>query len=195
MGHYFINDDNLKSEIRKTQATIKNYRFTFYTDNGVFSKKGLDFATRCLLETLDTTKIKGNVLDFGCGYGPIGIYVAKTTDTSVDMVDINSRSIALAIKNAEINNVDVNIFESNIYDKITKKYDFIITNPPIRVGKEVLYKILFQASNYLNENGQLWLVVNKQQGAKSLVRDLKEAYEVDVVAKIKGFYIICCKSN
>ncbi len=195
MGHYFINDDNLKSEIRKTQATIKNYRFTFYTDNGVFSKKGLDFATRCLLETLDTTKIKGNVLDFGCGYGPIGIYVAKTTDTSVDMVDINSRSIALAIKNAEINNVDVNIFESNIYDKITKKYDFIITNPPIRVGKEVLYKILFEASNYLNENGQLWLVVNKQQGAKSLVRDLKEAYEVDVVAKIKGFYIICCKSN
>ena len=67
----------------------------------------------------------------------------------------------------------------------------IVSNPPIRVGKKILYEILFDAKKYLNKNGELWIVVNKQQGAKSLIKDLEKAYKVEVKDKVSGFYIIC----
>ena len=188
MSYYFTNDESLKSEVKKINVKINNLPFSFYTDNGVFSKKGLDFGTRTLLESL--TNIKGNVLDVGCGYGPIGIYVAKIFKTSVDMVDINKRSLDLSLKNAKLNNVTVNIFESNLYENINKKYDFIITNPPIRVGKKILYQLLFEAKKYLNKDGELWLVINKDQGAKSVLKDLSLEYKTSIVTKNKGFYII-----
>jgi len=188
MEHYFTNNENLKSEEQKIKVKINNIDFTFITDNGVFSKKGLDFGTRTLLESI--SQLHGNVLDFGCGYGPIGIYIKKTNDCNVDMIDINKRSINLAKKNAILNKVDVNIFESDIYSNVTKKYNFIITNPPIRIGKEKLYEILFDASKYLEKNGELWLVINKNQGAKSLFKDLSLKYETSIITKNKGFYII-----
>jgi 16S rRNA (guanine1207-N2)-methyltransferase len=193
MGHYFTNDDNLKSNENIIDVMIKNNKYSFITDNGVFSKKGLDFGTRSLLEVLNIDKIKGRVLDFGCGYGPIGIYVRKNTNAVVDMIDINKRSLELARKNAKLNNVDVNIFESDTYQNINNKYDFIITNPPIRIGKDKLYEILFNAKRYLNKDGELWLVINKNQGAKSLFQDLREVYDVKIVEKNKGFFIILAK--
>ena len=188
MSYYFTNDDSLKSEVKKINVIINNLPFSFYTDNGVFSKKGLDFGTRTLLESLEN--IKGNVLDIGCGYGPIGIYVAKIFKTNVDMVDINKRSLDLSLKNAKLNEVKVNIFESDLYSNINKQYDFIITNPPIRVGKKTLYQLLFEAKKHLNKNGELWLVINKDQGAKSVLKDLTLEYKTEVVVKNKGFYII-----
>lgn len=188
MTHYFTNNENLKSNEHKIMVKINKTEFNFITDNGVFSKKGLDFGTRTLLENIPS--ISGNVLDFGCGYGPIGIYIKKTNDCNVDMADINKRSLNLALKNAELNNVEVNVFESDIYSNIHKKYDFIISNPPIRIGKEKLYKILFSASNYLKKDGELWIVINKDQGAKSVFKDLSEKYETSIIAKNKGFYII-----
>lgn len=193
MSYYFSNDDTVKSEIKKHDVIINNTKFSFYTDNGVFSKKGLDFGTRALLESLKD--VSGDVLDFGCGYGPIGIFIKKTFDTYVDMVDINKRSINLAIKNANLNNVTVNVFESNIYENVNKKYDYIISNPPIRVGKKILYDILTNAKNYLKSNGKMIFVVNKDQGAKSIIKDLEEYYNVEVLNKVKGFYIISLKSR
>lgn len=194
MNHYFTNQE-LKSNIKEFTALINEKKYTFLTDNGVFSKKGLDFGTRTLLETLKIEEIKGNVLDFGCGYGPIGIYIKTNTNSCVDMVDINKRSLHLAKENAKINKADVNIFESNIYSNVTKKYDYIITNPPIRVGKKILYQILFEAKEHLNKNGELWLVVSKDQGAKSLLKDLEKEYTVKVENKNKGFYIISAINN
>ena len=111
------------------------------------------------------------------------------------MVDINKRAINLTLKNAELNKVNVNAFESNIYSNVSKKYDYIVTNPPIRVGKKVLYQILFEAKQHLNQNGELWLVINKNQGAKSLFTDLKKEYNAFVVNKNKGFYIIRAINN
>lgn len=192
MAHYFENDDTLKSKERQILVKINNINFSFLTDYGVFSKNGLDFGTRTLLETLDTSKISGKVLDFGCGYGPIGIYIAKTTNSEVHMIDINRRVLELARKNVSLNHVNVNIYESNIYEKVTEQFDYIISNPPIRVGKEILYKILFEAKEHLKENGELWIVVNKDQGAKSLVKDLEKEYSVEIKNKKKGFYIIQC---
>lgn len=192
MGHYFTNEDIESKEV-KTTCTINKMTLTFITDNGVFAKRGLDFGTRLLLENLED--LKGEVLDFGCGYGPIGIYIKKAYDTKVDMLDINKRALNLAKKNAKENNVSVNIFESDIYENVTKQYDYIITNPPIRVGKKKLYEILFEAKNYLKENGKLYLVIHKDQGAKTLVKDLEKQYKTEVIGKNKGFYIICALNN
>lgn len=192
MSHYFTND-YVESNEQKTKCIIKNTELTFITDNGVFSKKGLDFGTRTLLETLDN--ISGQVLDFGCGYGPIGIYVKKTFETEVDAIDINVRALNLAKKNAELNNTKINIFESNMYENITKQYDYIITNPPIRVGKKILYQILFDAKKHLKKEGQLWLVIHKDQGAKTLAKELEKEYKIEIKNKNKGFYIICATNN
>lgn len=191
MSYYFSNDANLKSEIKKFDTKIHDIPLSFYTDNGVFSKRNLDFGTRCLLESLPI--LKGDVLDLGCGYGSIGIYLKKVYDVTIDMVDINLRSLSLAKQNAELNKVEVNIFESNGYQNITKKYDYIVTNPPIRVGKKILYELLFNAREYLKTNGELWLVISKNQGAKTLARDLEESYEVEIINKVKEFYVIKCR--
>ena len=120
MNHYFTNEE-LPSNIKEITTIINKKKYKFLTDNGVFSKKGLDFGTRTLLETLNLNEIKGEILDFGCGYGPIGIYVKDNTDAIVDMVDVNKRSIHLAKENAKLNKVSVNIFESDIYSKVAKK--------------------------------------------------------------------------
>ena len=193
MSHYFENDKNLKSEWQEHKINILNKSYTFITDHGVFSKQGLDFGTRTLIETIPINEISGDVLDLGCGYGPIGIIIKDNTNAKVDMIDINLRSLHLAKMNATKNNVPVNVFESNGYSNISKKYDYIITNPPIRVGKKKLYELLFEAKKYLKENGELWLVINKNQGAKSVVKDLEKEYEVEIVKKNKGFYIIMAK--
>lgn len=195
MEHYFINNTKIKTNEKLHDVIINETKLRFISDNGVFSKRGLDFGTRTLLETIPIGKIDGDVLDFGCGYGPIGIYVALKTKSKVDMIDVNLRSLNLAKKNALLNNVNVNIFESDIYKNITKKYNYIISNPPIRVGKKILYEILFGAKKHLEINGELWIVINKDQGAKSVVRDLEKEYDVKVVNKNKGFYIICARSN
>ena len=195
MAHYFTNDLNIKNDIKKHQVIIKNENFEFLTDNGVFSKKGLDFGTRTLLESLPLDKINGRVLDFGCGYGPVGIFVKSKTNAIVDMIDVNERALSLAKQNATLNKVDVSIFQSDIYSNVSCKYDYIISNPPIRVGKEILYKILFGAKEYLKENGELWIVINKDQGAKSVMKDLEKEYTVNLVCKNKGFFIIVAKNN
>ena len=168
MAHYFENDDTLKSVIKNIDVLIEN---------------------------LEIKNITGKVLDIGCGYGPIGIYVASMTKANVHMIDINRRSLELARKNVNLNHVNIQIYESNIYENVKEKFDFIITNPPIRVGKEILYKILFDAKKYLNEFGQLWLVINKNQGAKSLIKDLSQEYDVQIITKNKGFYILKCMSK
>ena len=195
MGYYFDKKTNVESKEVTTRAEIGSRLYTFKTDNNVFSKKGLDFGTRTLLETLDIENIKGDVLDLGCGYGPIGIYIASNTTSNVDMIDINERALNLAKINAQINRVEVNIFESDIYSNITKKYDYIITNPPIRVGKKILYEILINAKDYLKENGHLIFVINKDQGAKSTMKDMEKYYKVKLINKNKGFFIIDCEKS
>lgn len=189
MSHYFTNDE-IKSNEKIYVTKINDIELKFYTDNGVFSKNKLDFGTRTLLENLEIDRFKGKILDFGCGIGPIGIYLSLKTKEKIDMIDINKRSLSLAIKNSKLNNANTNIFESNIYEKINKKYDFIVSNPPIRVGNEVLYKILFEAKEHLNENGELWIVINKDQGAKTITKKLEQFYDVTIVEKNKGFYVI-----
>ena len=195
MSYYFDKNTNVESKEITTRAEICGKFYTFKTDNNVFSKKGLDFGTRTLLESIDLKNISGDVLDFGCGYGPIGICIKSNTTANVDMVDVNLRALKLARSNASINKVDVNIFESDIYSNVKKKYDYIITNPPIRVGKKILYEILIKAKDYLKEKGHLMFVINKDQGAKSTMKDMEEYYIVKLIEKNKGFYVIDCQNH
>ena len=195
MSYYFDKNTDVKSNEKTVHVNINNLMYAFITDNNVFSKKGLDFGTRTMLECLDLKSINGDILDFGCGYGPVGIYIKSNTNSNVDMIDINERAINLAKKNAKLNNVDVNIFESDIYSNVSKKYDYIITNPPIRVGKEILYKILVGAKEHLKENGSLIFVINKDQGAKSTMEYLKNYYNVNILEKNKGFYVFQCEKH
>lgn len=192
MGQYFTNE-KLPSDVRKTECFVLGNKFTFLTDNGVFSKDGLDFGSRLLLETIPLEEVGGKILDMGCGYGVFGIILGKLTSANIDMVDVNLRALHLTERNAKLNGVsNVNVFESNAYEKISAKYSSIITNPPIRAGKKVVYDIVMNAKDYLNEDGKLFIVIRKEQGAKSLIVDLKKIYTVEVLEKSKGFYIIKC---
>lgn len=191
MEHYFTNNKNLKTDINKINAKIKDTTFIFYTDNGVFNKKGLDYGTRFLLENFSFEN-KKSFLDVGCGCGPIGLYIAMNSKNyCVDMIDVNDRAINLTKKSIEENKLtNINVYRSNVYENVKNKYDAIITNPPIHAGKEIVYSIIKNAKNYLNENGELWIVMRKDQGAKSMIKDMKDIYLFDVVAKSKGFYIL-----
>lgn len=193
MNHYFTNE-KLKSDIKKVLIKIEDRTFTFNTDLGVFSKKGLDFGSRTLINALLKENLFGSVLDVGCGYGTIGIILSTFFSLNTDMIDVNKRAVHLANMNIKENKVkNCNAFVSDIYLNVSKKYDFIITNPPIRAGKEVVYKILFEAKEHLNDNGTLYFVINKDQGALSTKKDLEKIAKVEVLEKNKGFYVMKCK--
>ena len=192
MGQYFDNQD-LPSKMVKTECFLLGNRFIFYTDNGVFSKDGLDFGSRLLLETIPLEEVGGKVLDMGCGYGVFGIVLNKLTSCAVDMVDVNLRAIHLSEINIHENHCqNISVFESNVYENIHSKYSCIVTNPPIRAGKKVVYDIVMNAKDYLEKDGSLFLVIRKEQGAKSLIFDLKKQYNVEVLEKKKGFFILKC---
>lgn len=192
MGQYFDND-KLPSNMVKTECFVLGKKFIFNTDNGVFSKDGLDFGSRLLLESIPLEEVGGKVLDMGCGYGVFGIVINKLTSCCVDMVDVNLRAIHLSQINIKENHCsNINVFESNVYENIDSKYSSIITNPPIRAGKKIVYDIVMKAKDYLEDNGKLFLVIRKEQGAKSLIRDLEKVYSVKILEKKKGFFILEC---
>ena len=194
MSQYFENA-NLPSEINQCETYFLGTLFKFNTDNGVFSKEKLDFGTRLLLENLPLQEINGEVLDLGCGYGVVSIILSKLTNGNFDAVDVNRRALHLSEMNMKLNHASgINFFESYCYDAIDKekKYDYIITNPPIRAGKEVVYNMLRGAKEHLKDDGKLYFVMRKDHGAKTAMRDISDIYNVEVVAKDKGFFIIKC---
>jgi len=194
MSQYFENDNTIKSQRKKIIIKIKDETFELITDNATFSKDKLDYGTRLLLETITSKKLNGKALDLGCGYGPIGIYLSKKTELKeIDMIDINDRALKLAkenVKNNKLNNI--NIYKSNIYENVEKKYNYIITNPPIRAGKEVLRNILINAKEHLLEEGELWFVMRKNHGVNSMIKELEKHYNIEIMNKEKGFYIVKC---
>jgi len=195
LEHYFTNNTNLKSELRTIIYKIDDKEFTFFSDNGVFSKDKVDFGSSLLVKTIiDNKKDKFlNILDVGCGYGFIGIILSKLMSSKVTMIDINDRAIHLTLKNIKNLNIDGEAYVSDGYSNVGGKFDLIVSNPPIRAGKSVVYRILDDAFNYLADNGELWFVIRKEQGAKSAIKHLEEKYFVKVVEKSKGFYIIMAK--
>ncbi len=194
MSHYFENDKNLISNIKPFNVNIDGINFTFNTDNGVFSKGELDFGTSLLIKNVLKLHVSGDILDLGCGYGVIGVVLKKLTNSNVFMSDVNKRAIHLTKANAKKNMVEVNVFESDGYENLDYMFDYVISNPPIRVGKKKLYELLINSKKHLKDNGEIIIVVRKEQGALSLIRDMSKYYIVNVLDKEKGFLIISLKS-
>lgn len=190
MSHYFENDKNLVSDIKPFNISVNGNSFTFNTDNGVFSKGELDFGTNLLIKNVLKLNITGDILDLGCGYGAIGIILGKINNCNVTMSDINKRALHLTKMNAKKNGISVNVVESDGYENIDDSFDYIISNPPIRVGKKKLYELLIESKKHLKENGELIIVVRKEQGALSLMKDMANYYNVKLLDKDKGFMII-----
>ena len=197
MEHYFSSDPSVKSEERKIEYELNDEKFVFISDNGVFSKNHVDFATDFLMKTI-VKEIHGTVLDVGCGYGVIGIVAARQKNVeSVKMLDINHRALDLARKNVFQNKINdkVEIVESNGFDKIIEeeKFDTIVSNPPIRAGKSVIYRMYQEAYNHLKEDGSFYIVINKKHGAPSTITFLKTLFaNVKVLDKKAGFHVIKC---
>ena len=191
MSHYFENDKNLVSDIKSFNIVVNNVSFDFNTDNGVFSKWELDFGTELLIKNVLKMHLGGTILDLGCGYGPIGIIIKKITDANIIMSDVNRRALHLTKMNAKKNNVNVEVVESDGYENIGEMFDYVISNPPIRIGKKLLYKLLIDTK----EHGEMVIVVRKEQGALSLIRDMSVYYDVKVIDKEKGFLIISLKND
>lgn len=193
MSQYFDNDKNIKSERKIIKFNFDNKVFSIYSDNGVFSKDRFDYGTRVLLNSVDIDKLYGNVLDLGCGLGVVGIILGTfNKGINIDMVDINERAIDLAKNNLVLNNIKANVFVSDIYSNIDNKYDFIITNPPIRAGKNVIRGFLLGSYDYLKDDGILYFVMRKDHGVKSMIKELSVKFNTSIVNKDKGFYVVLC---
>lgn len=195
MTHYFTDNRNLTENRKEHSFRFSGYLYTFTTDNGVFSKTGVDYGSQVLLNNAVELDLKGSVLDMGCGYGVLSIVLKHTfPECSVTGVDVNPRAVELTVLNAEKNGTEIDTFVSDGYVAVESKFDTIVTNPPIRTGKKVIYKMFEDASEHLNEGGNFMAVVRKQQGAESAVKKLTEVFgNCEVIDRDKGYWILLCR--
>ena len=197
-NYYYSENPEVTHQERHWNFELLGNNFQFTTDNGVFSKRTVDFGSRTLLKALaqkdQLTGIKGKILDVGCGYGPIGLALAKKhSQLQVDMVDVNELALSLARQNAIANKVqNVNIFTSNIYQNIKDDdYTMIMSNPPIRAGKKIVYEILTCAYAHLAINGFLTVVIQKKQGAPSVKKKMTETFDnCKMIFRNKGYQVL-----
>ena len=159
----------------------------------MFSKERVDYGSRVLLDAMDIKENQKTLLDVGCGYGTLGISLKKEYPwLSVEMVDVNERALKLANKSILKNGVDhIKAYESYIYENVKNSFDVIVTNPPIRAGKTVVFEILEKAYDHLNDQGEIFVVIQKKQGAPSAKTKLEEVFgNCEIIKKDKGYYIL-----
>lgn len=197
-SHYFKNDSNVKSEERLIRFHFRGKLFELFSDNGVFSKNGLDEGSNILIEYILKLPLNGRLLDMGCGYGPIGLTLATFFENSfIDMFDINERAVNLARKNQEklgIKNVEIGV--SDGFKNVKNEYNFIFINPPIRAGKQVIYKMFEDSFASLCNDGNLVIVIRKSHGAPSAQKKLIEIFgNCEIKEKNKGYYILQSTKN
>ena len=189
--HYYTREPRSESRPAECEYTYRGIPLAFRTDAGVFSRGEVDTGTRLLLEALPED-LGGDVLDLGCGWGVIGIAVArKWPDCRVTLADVNLRALELSRENAERNRAAVTCVESDGMEALAgKAFDAVITNPPIRAGKQVIYKMFADAAKSLRPGGALYLVIRKQQGAESCGKYLQTLYgRVEKLDRSGGFWV------
>ena len=195
--HYYSRSQKVESDPKLWDFTLRNILFRFKTDNGVFSKREVDFGSRLLIEAFEMPETAGPILDVGCGYGPIGLSIAKDfPNRIVHMIDVNERAIELARGNASQNQINnVEIYESDrLLNVKTTNFAAVLTNPPIRAGKKTVHDIFEESYDHLAVEGELWVVIQKKQGAQSAIGKLQELFSVvETVDKSKGYFIIKAK--
>ena len=194
MNHYYTDNNNLASKQREFDYYFDNEVFSFTTDNGVFSKKNIDYGSYILIKTIYKFNLGSSLLDLGSGYGPIGIILKRfNPNVDVEMVDVNSRATKLAELNAQKNKTDIKVRLCEDILKLEHNFDTITLNPPIRAGKKVIYDLYDKSKEKLNVEGHLYIVIRKAQGANSSISKLETLFnKVVVINKDSGYYIIDC---
>jgi 16S rRNA (guanine1207-N2)-methyltransferase len=201
MEQYFTENPTTEKEIYKFEWNVGKDIFYFYTSNSVFSKKGVDFGSMLLIETIlnENEDFSGSILDLGCGYGPMGVIVAKKLKKSfVTMCDVNKRALELSRMNAKENKVDarIKVIASSAFENIKDNYDIIMTNPPIRAGKDVVFSFYEGAYEHLNNDGKFYVVIQKKQGAPSTKAKLESLFgNCETADKKSGYFIFRCRKE
>jgi len=194
-NYYYTHNPEVVHDEKQWNFEIFNHDFKFATDNGVFSKRTVDYGSRTLLAAFDPAGLPaGPLLDLGTGYGPIGMALAfQSPERTVDMVDVNELALSLARKNAALNQLtNVSIYTSDVYEQVTRQdYAAIVTNPPVRAGKAVVDAMLTGALTHLVANGTLTVVLQKKQGAPSAKKLMTATFgNCQIIKKDKGYYIL-----
>ena len=191
--HYYTQAPTSEHEERHFNHVFAGKVLRFKTDAGVFSKQHIDPGSELLCSALPG-HLSGDVLDMGCGWGAMTIMtLARFPKVNVTMADVNERALALAVSNVEKNRMQAKAILSDGFEKIEGEFDAVITNPPIRAGKAVIYKMFEDAKAHLVPGGRLYLVIRKQQGAPSALKFLKELYaKAEVIERDGGYWIIEC---
>ncbi len=199
--HYYSTNPIVDHDERMIHYNINEHDYVFKTDAGVFSKNKVDFGTSLLIHTF-SVPISGKILDLGCGYGSVGIIIASMLQNGeVVLSDINHRAVTLATYNINLNKqlikeeIRIAAIQSNGFENLKHQtFDYILLNPPIRAGKSVIYNMFEKAYDYLNIDGELWIVIQKKQGAPSAIKKLKTVFfSVEEVERSNGYYIIKSK--
>lgn len=197
MEHYFIAKEHTENDYFTFKTKIFDQEFVFKSCDDIFSKDRVDYGTKVLIETVAKNfNITGSVLDIGCGYGVIGIALSKLfKNAQFILCDINKTAVELSLENVKTNGVDniTEILVSNAYENISKSFDYIITNPPIKAGKKNLLTILDGAYKHLNSGGKLVFVIKKKHGEDSIKKHLEMLYsQVEILKRDSGYYILSC---
>ncbi len=191
--HYYTAQPQSAHDVRSHLVEAGGLSLRFYTDSGVFSKEGLDQGTRLLIQSLPP--LFGRALDLGCGWGALGICLALLNPQSQwVLTDINQRAADLARRNARENGAaNVQVVVGDGFEQVEGRFQTVVTNPPIRAGKGVIYPLFAQAIERLAPGGALYLVIRKQQGAASAIKYLSQlSSDTRCIAKDKGYWIIRC---
>ena len=188
--HYYTASPQSAHDERRIEVRALGQTLRFVTDAGVFSRDGLDKGTELLLGALPEPA--GRVLDLGCGWGAVGaILGAKYPGLELTLTDVNARTADLARRNLAENGVRAEVLCGDGFEKVTGQFDLIVTNPPIRAGKQLIYDLFARARDFLAPGGALYLVIRKQQGAPSALKFLREIYaSAEVVDRGGGFWVI-----
>lgn len=194
-NHYYTENPDVAHAEHTWEFSLLNHNIKFTTDNGVFSKQTVDYGSRVMIEAFrENDAPSGKILDLGTGYGPVGISLALAyPDRTLDMVDVNNLALSLAERNTQANGVAgrTNVFHSDVYADVTDKYAAILTNPPVRAGKDVVSTMISEAAQYLVDGGTLTVVLQKKQGAPSAKKLMEATFgNAEIIRKDKGYYIL-----
>ena len=194
--HYYSASPASEHKYQEARYTYRGEELRFTTDAGVFSRGEVDFGSDVLLRALPE-EMQGRVLDLGCGWGAVGVSVGKKyPQCEIVMTDVNERAVSLAESNAQKNGVSARALISDGLDRVEGFFDYIITNPPIRAGKQVIYRLFRDSADRLSPGGQLYLVIRKQQGAESALKYLKTIFsQAEPLEKSGGFWVIRCQGG
>lgn len=202
MSHYFSEVQDVKSLKKIINYEIKNEKFEFLTDNGVFSKTKVDFGTDVMLRTFlnENKKLENiRILDIGCGYGVVSVVVKRFFEKAkILSTDVNERALELTRENIQKNNRtdDFEVRKSFVFDNISENFDMILSNPPIRAGKQVIFEIYEKSFFHLNKNGKFYCVIQTKHGAKSTKKKLEELFGNCTTLVIEaGYRIFRCVKN